>query len=219
MEGGHDYVTAQQAGGYVLALAADQTHPGWGGRLAFAFVNSLLWRRSDDPEETLDSYDRLIDMAADSGWLIDPESLRASAKREPAPAELVLDKALELRERMFEIFTAVAAVEPLPRVAVSRLDDVVGQALSQLQLSPNGSSARLDWRSPFDPNLPLWLIAVSAADLLTGDTLSRIKQCPGERCGWVFFDTTRNRSRRWCEDSQCGNRARAKRYYERHRAS
>ncbi len=204
----------------MLSLPADQTPPGWGGRLSFAFVNSLLWRRSGEPEETLDSYGRLVDVASDSGWLPDPETLRVAAKREAAPADLVLSRALELREQLFDLFTAVAAREGLPAVALGRLSDVFGQALSQLQLAaPGTGAARVAWRSPVDPNLPLWLVAISAADLLTADSHDRIKQCPGERCGWVFFDTTRNRSRRWCEDSQCGNRARAKRYYQRHHAS
>ena len=102
-------------------------------------------------------------------------------------------------------------------MALSRLSDIFGQRPRRGYSSlPNGPGARVEWRSPFDPNLPLWLVAISAADLLTADSHGRVKQCPGERCGWIFFDTTRNRSRRWCEDSQCGNRARAKRYYERH---
>lgn len=203
----------------MLALPTDQTSAGWGGRLCFALVNSVLWRRSDEPEETLDSYARLVDLAADSGWLPDPETLRVAAKREPAPADLVLARALELREHLFDIFSAVAASDPVSGVALGRLSEVFGQALSQLQLAPREPGARVDWRSPFDADLPLWLVAISAADLLTRDAHDRVKQCPGERCGWVFFDTTRNRSRRWCEDSQCGNRARAKRYYQRHHAS
>jgi predicted RNA-binding Zn ribbon-like protein len=203
----------------VLALPADETSPGWGGRLSFAIVNSLLWRRSGDPDETLDSYERLVDVAADSGWLPDPETLKVAAKRDPAPAELVLSRTLELREHLFDLFTAVAAHEPLPAVPLSRLSEVFTQALSQLQLTAGEPGARVDWRSPFDADLPLFLVTISAADMVTSDYRDRIKQCPGERCGWVFYDTTRNRSRRWCEDSQCGNRARAKRYYERHRVS
>jgi predicted RNA-binding Zn ribbon-like protein len=203
----------------LLALPDDQTPAGWGGRLAFSLVNSVLWRRSDDPEDTLDSYGRLVDIAADSGWLPDAETLRVAGKRGPAPARLAMSRAIELREHLFAIFSSLADDEPVPAVSLSRLNEVFGQALSQLQLAPREPGARIDWRSPVDPDLPLWLIAISAAELLTATDQDRIKQCPGERCGWVFYDTTRNRSRRWCEDSQCGNRARAKRYYQRHHAS
>ncbi len=203
----------------MLSQPDDSTESLMGGRLCLAIVNSVAWRRSDEPNDHLDSYDYLLDVAAASGRLPDTETLRVLAKREPGPAGLVLARVAELREQLYEVFSAVAAGEGLPPVALSRLNDVVGQALSQLQLAPAGNGARVDWRSPVDVNLPLWLIALSAADALTDGSLDRVKQCPDERCGWVFFDATRNRSRRWCEDSQCGNRARAKRYYERHRAS
>ena len=40
--------------------------------------------------------------------------------------------------------------------------------------------------------------------------VSRIKQCSGDHCGWLFFDTTKNKQRRWCEMDVCGNRAKQK---------
>jgi predicted RNA-binding Zn ribbon-like protein len=33
----------------------------------------------------------------------------------------------------------------------------------------------------------------------------------------LFFDTTKNKSRRWCEMEVCGNRAKQKRFSERTR--
>jgi predicted RNA-binding Zn ribbon-like protein len=42
--------------------------------------------------------------------------------------------------------------------------------------------------------------------------------CPGEGCGWLFFDASKNRSRRWCAMEDCGNRAKARRHYRRSRA-
>jgi predicted RNA-binding Zn ribbon-like protein len=55
----------------------------------------------------------------------------------------------------------------------------------------------------------------SAAELLTSENLDRIKQCADDRCGWLFLDNTKNRSRRWCDMGDCGSRAKAKRYYQR----
>ena len=139
----------------MLALPDDQTPAGWGGRLAFSLVNSVLWRRSDDPEDTLDSYGRLVDIAADSGWLPDAETLRVAGKRGPAPARLAMSRAIELREHLFAIFSSLADDEPVPAVSLSRLNEVFGQALSQLQLAPREPGARIDRRSPVDPDLPL----------------------------------------------------------------
>ncbi|MGA2590961.1 MAG: CGNR zinc finger domain-containing protein [Bryobacteraceae bacterium] len=36
-------------------------------------------------------------------------------------------------------------------------------------------------------------------------------------CGWMFLDTTRNRSRQWCDMRDCGNRAKVRRFREKRR--
>ena len=63
----------------------------------------------------------------------------------------------------------------------------------------------------------LWHVARSAAELLTSGDLGRVRGCASEECGWVFLDTTRNRSRRWCDMKECGNREKARRFYQRSR--
>ena len=60
-------------------------------------------------------------------------------------------------------------------------------------------------------------ISLSAITILTQGDLSRIKQCQGEKCGWLFFDTSKNKSRRWCEMEICGNRAKQRRHSARAR--
>ena len=58
-----------------------------------------------------------------------------------------------------------------------------------------------------------------AAGLLTDAELQRVRQCAGDPCGWLFYDTSRNRRRRWCTMEGCGNRAKARRYYQRRRGT
>ena len=59
----------------------------------------------------------------------------------------------------------------------------------------------------------LWPVAWSAALLLTGPDLARLKCCDG--CGRLFVDASRNRSRRWCDMQGCGNRAKVARHRQR----
>jgi predicted RNA-binding Zn ribbon-like protein len=61
------------------------------------------------------------------------------------------------------------------------------------------------------------LLALVARAMLDG-TWQRLKVCPGEDCGWMFFDHSRNRSGRWCSMSVCGGREKAKAHYRRKRA-
>jgi predicted RNA-binding Zn ribbon-like protein len=61
------------------------------------------------------------------------------------------------------------------------------------------------------------VLALEVAGLLRRPDLSLLRRCDGEGCGWLFLDTTRNHSRRWCLPQDCGNRARVRAYVERHR--
>jgi predicted RNA-binding Zn ribbon-like protein len=64
---------------------------------------------------------------------------------------------------------------------------------------------------------PILLVAVTVL-LLASAERDRVKQCPGPTCGWLFLDSTRNRSRRWCDPAECGNRERVKAHYARQKS-
>jgi predicted RNA-binding Zn ribbon-like protein len=88
------------------------------------------------------------------------------------------------------------------------------------ELAPLGDSFAWEWHEADGSlELPVWMIARSAAELLTSDSLGRVRECAGERCDWLFLDASRNRSRRWCDMAECGNRAKAQRSYARRRGS
>ena len=58
----------------------------------------------------------------------------------------------------------------------------------------------------------------STAQLLSSEALERVGQCADERgCGWLFWDNSRNKSRRWCDMRDCGNRAKVRRHRQKHR--
>ena len=64
----------------------------------------------------------------------------------------------------------------------------------------------------------LWKpIALSAAELLTSPHLARVRECSGDRCDWLFVDTSRNHLRRWCSMAECGNRSKSQRFLARKR--
>ena len=61
----------------------------------------------------------------------------------------------------------------------------------------------------------LWPVVWSAVELLTGGPVERVRECDNDPCGWLFVDMSRNRSRRWCDMRDCGNRVKARRHYAR----
>jgi predicted RNA-binding Zn ribbon-like protein len=58
------------------------------------------------------------------------------------------------------------------------------------------------------------LLAIAARAMIDG-SWQRLKACPGRHCGWVFYDRSRNQSARWCAMKVCGDREKARAYYER----
>jgi predicted RNA-binding Zn ribbon-like protein len=62
------------------------------------------------------------------------------------------------------------------------------------------------------------VLAIAARAMIDG-SWERLKVCPGEHCGWAFYDHSRNQSGRWCSMSVCGGRAKARSHYRRHRGA
>jgi predicted RNA-binding Zn ribbon-like protein len=195
----------------------------FGGRVSLAFVNTILWRRSDTPRELVDHYGDVVDHLSQLGALRpeDDRALRAAAAAHPAEAEAALARVLELRELLFRLTSAQAAGQAPAPADLDGLNAAVGAALSHAELLPDGHGYRRAWHADGAAALqaPVWEIARDAYELLLdAEALPRLKQCPGPQCGWVFLDESRNRSRRWCDPKLCGNRERVKSHYRRRRA-
>ena len=60
------------------------------------------------------------------------------------------------------------------------------------------------------------LLAITVRSMLDG-SWSRLKVCPGNDCGWAFYDYSRNQTGRWCSMAVCGGRAKARAHYRRTR--
>jgi predicted RNA-binding Zn ribbon-like protein len=82
-----------------------------------------------------------------------------------------------------------------------------------LALATTTSSLPWHWTiAPSEPERLPSVLALSVADLLHQPDRSGLRRCDGDGCGWLFLDTTRNHSRRWCDPLDCGNRARVRAY-------
>lgn len=55
-------------------------------------------------------------------------------------------------------------------------------------------------------------ISASFASTLACGELSRIRICGNPDCLWVYYDDTRNRSKRYCDDKMCGNLMKVRRF-------
>jgi predicted RNA-binding Zn ribbon-like protein len=187
------------------------------GQLSLDFANTIDWRTSERPQELINSYADLLRWSRHTGILTEREARRLAREADlhPVSANKTLDGALQLREALYSIFSATAQGQPAEASDLRYLNEKLSDALSRLQVKPAPEGYAWQWAETED-NLSwmLWPILQAAGDLLTSGDLQMLRQCPGEGCAWLFVDTSRNKSRRWCDMTTCGNRAKARRHYE-----
>ncbi len=193
-----------------------------GGALCLDFANTLDDRPAPRPNEFLETYADLLAFARATASL--PEGQRASllaeARRRPADAAEALGRTLALRETIYRLLRALAEERPAPSTDLESLNAALADALSHAHIVA-GEDGGFTWGwvdAPVDLLTPAWPIVRSAADLLASPNLSALRLCASESCAWLFLDTSRNGSRRWCSMRTCGNRAKARRHHARIRA-
>jgi predicted RNA-binding Zn ribbon-like protein len=192
-----------------------------GGRLSLDFANTVDWHASDQPVEFLTSYSDLVAWSQHVGILTAHQAQRLlkEAARRPEDATAVLERAVALREAIYRIFSAISRGRPPQAADLATFNAELSGALAQSRIASTAEGFAWDWAGAEDAlEQMLWPVVHDAAGLLTSEELERVGQCADDRCGWLFLDTSRNRSRRWCSMEDCGNRAKARRYYERKRA-
>lgn len=204
-----------------IAVALDRTNVLPAGKLCLEFANTADWHASPAPEEQLADYADLVRWARRWDLLFEEQAqaLLAQANAQPALALEFYTWAIELREAIYHIFAAISRGSAPAQQDLDLLNEALPQAFNgpALVATDDGFAWRYHTGSGMDRML--WPVLRSAAVLLTSAELDRIGQCADDRgCGYLFYDASRNRSRRWCDMNSCGNRAKARRHYTRHRA-
>lgn len=175
--------------------------------------------RTDPTSDKLADYGDVVGFL-DQADIIDASTrvaLMRQASGDPSSSEAALADARALREAIFHVFSARAGGRTPSSEAVERIDRRLRAHAFCRRLVARGDGFALEWCQLGESLLaPLQPIAHSACQLLTSDTLDRVRVCGGERCDWLFLDRSRNRSRRWCSMETCGNRSKARRHYHRH---
>lgn len=193
------------------------------GNLCLDFVNTLDDRPSGQPKELLGKYDDLVRFAEDTRILTHLQADRLSAYGQATPDEAgrILRDAIELREAMYAIFSAVITRHAVPASALATLNGYVQRAAQHASLVPadEGFVWKFDsyGNSSEGLDVMLWPIVRSATDLLASDDLPFVHACSSPTCQWLFLDTSKNHRRRWCSMKLCGNRAKVRTFYARKR--
>ena len=189
------------------------------GSLPLDFANTLDNRGDPEREkELLATYADLVAFVRQSDALPDAvaRKLIARAAREPRAAASVLNRARILREAICRVFAAIAESRDPAPADLDILNAQITASAAHTRLRKTGGAFTFTWSAESDElERVLWPIVRASADLLTSEDLGRVRLCEDEKCRWAFLDTSRNRTRRWCDMKVCGNRAKVRRFYKR----
>lgn len=185
----------------------------YGGTWCLDFANTVEPRGSAEELDLLGDYPALLGWSEQAGLLTTAQRRRIGRQTEDRAAHRAYDSAIVLREVVYRIFAAVAASKTPQSIDLQSLQGFYAEA--QLHATPVLTDGRLEWTWREQPlAYPAWRIATDAIELLRSDRLQRVKVCQPS-CGWLFLDTTKNHSRRWCSMRECGFEAKARHQAER----
>ena len=143
--------------------------------------------------------------------------LADTAERRPADAAATLERAITWREAIYRIFSLLARSEAPGDADLTIFNDALKSVMPMAQVTQTEEGFAWNWKDDEEAlDRILWPVVRSAADLLTSQELDKVKVCAdSSMCAWLFLDTSRNQSRRWCDMKFCGNRAKARQHYQR----
>jgi predicted RNA-binding Zn ribbon-like protein len=186
--------------------------------LCLDFANTFGSRLASHRQEPFTAYHDVVSWCQEAGILTKPlaDRLTQQVAHQPGQGTMALTRAISLREAIYRLFSASTDKCALVTDDLAILNEILTDALTAMRVI--GMEDGYTWTWGTDEvtcDQALWPVALSTANLLTSSGLRLVRECAAPDCAWLFLDTTRNRSRRWCDMKVCGNRAKARRHYER----
>lgn len=180
-----------------------------GGHLVLDFCNTAGEHLAVRPDELLLDWESFLRWATQVG-LIGSQSYFELIKH-PEP----LDGIILVREAIYRLGLAVAGMGRVSKKDVDLVRNSAKAPLPDISFSDNAGQ----WRpTPSHVSEQVCgLLAAQALSLFCSPNAARIGVCQGGNCGWLFLDEGRGKRRRWCDMNDCGSRAKARRYYEKHK--
>lgn len=185
------------------------------GHPALDLVNTLDWRFGNKgPEDLLKSYDDLLRFTEQSKVLTTRQARQLRGSVDGPSGAQALSSCTELREALAAVFYDRLDRRQPSASAHATLERYF-QAARLAQKLNWKQSPRVEWSWPaevMNVEFPLQALAMSASDLMTSEAVDRVRACDNPECRWLFLDTSKNHTRRWCDMKLCGNRMKARRF-------
>jgi predicted RNA-binding Zn ribbon-like protein len=186
-----------------------------GNHLAIDFTNTVGDRGADRGEH-LNTFGDIVAWA-EARRVISRNAataLRQQANVDPDGANRAWRSALAFREALYNVLAAAASKRRARPADLAVVNEYVGETFKGAALAQSGERFSLETHAEQWLDPVLRPVTRAAVDLLTSDELTKVGRCADDDCAWLFLDTTRSRTRRWCDMRSCGNRNKVRRFRE-----
>jgi predicted RNA-binding Zn ribbon-like protein len=189
------------------------------GHPALELVNTLDFRFSTQTVDLIPTYKDLLRFTMQLRMLTADQARKLGRTVGEEEARRVVASTVELREALAKVlYGGIDETRP-PAGQIQVLEKQFHAAALHRRLRTGESHLEWSWSGvERRAEIPLWMLAQEASDLLVSSDADLIKDCGDPTCRWLFLDVSKNHTRRWCDMKTCGNRMKARRHHARAQA-
>lgn len=150
----------------------------------------------------------------DSSWL---ETFQTKWKLQTeAPAEETdIMRLKELRGFLLEAVKEITEGRALSQEQLTKLNEYLSLAVLSKSVEVEDDKYHTELKSKErNWDWVLHEITASFAELISSEAIKRVKLCENPECRWVFFDESKSKTRRWC-DNTCASLIKVRKFRER----
>ena len=188
----------------------------YAGHPALELVNTLDLRFSAQAVDLIPTYRDLLRLTTQLELLTAEQARKLGRTVGEEDAQRVLASTVELREALAAVLYGRIDGGKPPAAQIQILEQQFHAAGLHRRLLAGESHLEWSWSGvERQAEIPLWMLAQAASDLLVSSDAEIIKDCGAPTCRWLFLDVSKNHTRRWCDMKTCGNRMKARSHHAR----
>lgn len=189
-----------------------------GGALCLDFLNTLHSVGAEDPGEELGVPEDLFRWAWQAGVLTESDwaRVRKQCSRHPDYGRAILIEAKTLRASLRSMLERALPKRGVTPHDIELLNGLLSEFPATARIERHSGRWQTRWYSESDNVRKIFYeVLRSAAELISRGQLSGVRECASPTCTWMFVDTSKNHTRRWCDMRVCGNREKIRRFRQR----
>ncbi|TWF33871.1 putative RNA-binding Zn ribbon-like protein [Chitinophaga polysaccharea] len=190
-----------------------------GGCLVFDFINTINNRNKNPHIDYLSNYESFL------LWSCKVKITRKSrvqallehARQGTEKKSEAFDEIIRCRENLHDFFYAIISGKAPAAHLIESFNALLSFSMRHLSIKIKNGALETNIESKMvSLREPLWYIGKSAYEVLQTNDWARFKSCPS--CGWLFIDTSKSATRKWCNMKVCGGQDKARKYYHREKS-